>query len=71
MTEVGILLEILGICDVFNSHKAKGLLHCFATDNGQRDPVKLTNDTVFPLCHWHASDGINLSALNEVFGLAF
>ena len=70
-TEVGTLLEILGICDVFNSHKAKGFLYCFTADNGQRDPVELTNDTGFPLCHWHASDGINLSALNEVFGLAF
>ena len=69
--EVGTLLEILGICDVFNSNEHKGFLHSFTANNGQRDPAELTNDIDFPLNRWHASDGINLSALNEVFGLVF
>ena len=69
--EITVLLEILGICDVFNSNEYKGFLHSFTANNGQRDPVELTNDIDFPLNRWHASDGINLSALNEVFGLVF
>lgn len=65
--EIDIIIDILGICDVFNSKSCKGYLHSFTKYDGSRDPVEYKNDYKYPANRWHASDGINWNAVNYVF----
>ncbi len=68
-SELKVLLEILGMCDVFNSKAAKGYLHAFIAGGCNRDDT--ISETVYPLNYWHAYDGINSNAMFEVFDIIY
>ncbi len=68
-SEIEILLDILGICGVLASKEHPAYVEHFANYGGcDRDPLEFTNDFHYPLCHWHASDGINKERFEIVFG---
>lgn len=66
-SELRVMLDILGICDVFNSKDAKGYFNHFTKSAFDRDPIEHTNDFMYPTNRWHASDGINWDAVKYVF----
>lgn len=65
--EIRVMLQILGICDVFNSKDAKGYLNHFTESAFDRDPVEHTNDFMYPANRWQVCDGINWDAVRFVF----
>jgi hypothetical protein len=68
--EVEVLLDILGICGILSSAEAP--CYCdFFTDALHRSPKEHTNDYVFPVNRWKASDGINEDRFEKVFGFAY
>lgn len=63
------LLGILGICSIFQTQESKGYLDHF-TPLYHRDPppVGRSNDWDYPVSWWKAQNGIDETALYEVFG---
>ncbi len=64
-----MILSILGICSILETPEHKGFLDKFVP-MFYRDPpaVGKANDWHYPISWWKAHNGVNESALNEVFG---
>lgn len=63
--EVSHVLDILGICGVLSSEE----FPCYCEDfYHDRDCEELTNDYLYPVNRWRASDGFNKEYLKKVFG---
>lgn len=65
--EMQIILNILGICGVLSSN----VCPCFEekfVDEYCRSPIEHTNDFAYPVNRWRASDGINITRFEKVFG---
>ena len=68
--EISVLLGELGICGILASDDSPSYDRYFANEY-ERDPVEHKNDFAYPVNRWHASDGINVEKLIEVFGQDF
>lgn len=66
--EIGILLDILGICGVLSSKEHPCYIDNFTMADGSRDPIEYNNDFSYPINRWKASDGVNRDRFKAVFG---
>ena len=60
------LLGVLSICGILESAEQKGFLHGFTNSGGiggYRDGLSF-----YPLFYWRGKDGVNDTAVNEIFG---
>ncbi len=64
--EVENILDILGICGVLSSEKAKCYCDKFV-DEYERAPIEHTNDYEYPINRWRAEDGVNAQRFRIVF----
>ena len=68
--EVGVLLNILGICGVLSGANAPCYCDRFV-DVYHRSPKEHTNDFTYPVNWWHISDSINEDRFLKVFGFRY
>ena len=66
--EVGVILNILGICGILTNRDYPSYDKCFV-DEYERDPVEMKNDFGYPVNRWRACDGVDYSRLEEIFNL--
>jgi hypothetical protein len=62
------LLDILGVCGVLQTAEHNGYLHKFVKYSDRVLPPQRYVDRMYPFCWWRGSDGVNVSALDELFG---
>lgn len=67
-SEMGSLLDILGICGILSSDNYPCYQLRFA-DMTRRAPVEHTNDFSFPVNRWQVKDGVNTERFQKVFGM--
>lgn len=65
--EISVMLGILGVCGILSGSDAPCYSDYFA-DVFERAPIEHTNDYLYPVNRWHASDGVNEARFLEVFG---
>lgn len=68
--EITVLLGELGLCGILAGEDYPSYDMYFANEY-ERDPAEHKNDFAYPVNRWHASDGINVEKLIEVFGQNF
>ena len=68
--EVGIILNILGICGILTNRDYPSYDVRFV-DEHNREPVEMKNDFEYPVNRWSASDKVNYSKFEKVFGYKF
>ena len=64
--EISVMLGILGVCGILSSADAPCYRDHFA-DVFDRAPIEHTNDYLYPVNRWNASDGVNEARFQEVF----
>ena len=64
--EVGIILNILGICGILVNKDYPSYEDCFV-DKHLREPVEMKNDFAYPVNRWSAADKIHYSKFERVF----
>ena len=69
-SEMGSLLDILGICGILSSNNYPCYDVKFA-DITWRAPVEHTNDFSFPFNRWQVKDGVNTERFQKVFGMLY
>lgn len=60
------ILAVLSICGILESAEHKGFMHGFTNSGdigGYRDGLSF-----YPLFYWRGKDGVNYTAVNEIFG---
>lgn len=65
--EISCILDILGICGVLSSDEFPCYEDKFV-DSYKRNPIEHKNDFDYPVNRWSASDGINYTRFEKVFG---
>jgi len=67
-TKNGILclLGVLSICGILETETEKGYLHHFT--NYDQYNLIMDNDFFYPLNYWRGKNGVNYSAVQEIFG---
>jgi hypothetical protein len=63
-----ILLDILGVCGVLDTHAHPGYARAFVPASRRELPSHAYVERTYPVCWWRAGDGVNREAL-AVFGL--
>ena len=64
--EVGVILNILGICGILSSAECPCYEDEFVDEYG-RSPIEYKNDFSYPVNRWRAEDGINYTKFEKVF----
>ena len=68
--EIGVLLDILGICGVLSSREHPcPYISCKGAYG--LPPREHTNDFRYPVSYWHAEDGVNEERFLDVFGFSY
>lgn len=60
------LLGVLSICGILETETEKGFLHNFT--NYDQYNLVMDNDFFYPLNYWKGKNGVNYSAVKEIFG---
>lgn len=68
--EISGILDILGICGVLSNDEFPCYEDKFV-DEYCRSPIEHKNDFMYPINRWRASDGINYTKFEKVFGYKF
>lgn len=68
--EIGVMLDILGICGVLSSEAHPCPLVSYHGVDGL-PPQEHTNDFRYPVSYWHVADGVNKARFEAVFGQPF
>ncbi|MBE6534863.1 MAG: hypothetical protein E7678_07885 [Ruminococcaceae bacterium] len=65
--EVGIIIDILGICGILTNRDYPSYEDRFI-DEHNREPIEMRNDFKYPVNRWSASDKVDYSKFEKVFG---
>ncbi|GAA1841812.1 hypothetical protein GCM10009687_03970 [Asanoa iriomotensis] len=63
--ERGVLLDILGVCDILHDDEHRGYREGFVTAADRDLPTKRFVEHAYPTCWWTGSNGIDHTALPE------